>query len=131
MARLIDASDGIVGVEVSPAFRGRFTVKCSHGWRSTKYKADDIEHIEAIEEDQYRSLGTAAAGAVIGGILTGGLGLLAGAAFGGRRKNTVTVFVKFNDGCHVAFEETKKPNVMVLSKEITRRASQAMADGIE
>ncbi|MBL1438335.1 MAG: hypothetical protein COB08_019325 [Rhodobacteraceae bacterium] len=127
MASLIDASEGIDGVEVSPAFRGRFVVKCSRGWKSTKYKADDIEHIEIIDEDQYRSLGATAAGAIIGGLLTGGIGLLAGAAFGGRRKNTISVFIKFTDGNHVAFTETKKPNFMVLSHEIKVRSVKKLA----
>jgi hypothetical protein len=40
----------------------------------------------SVDQERYRSGGKAAAGAIIGGVLTGGLGLLAGAAIGGRRR---------------------------------------------
>jgi hypothetical protein len=45
-----------------------------------------------------RSGGKAAAGAIIGGVLTGGLGLLAGAAIGGRKKDASTAIITFEDG---------------------------------
>lgn len=71
-----------------------------------KYGEKDIEDIQEIDVEKYRNLGTAVAGAVIGGILTGGIGLLAGAAFGGRKKSTGTYFIKLKDGNHVAFQAT-------------------------
>jgi|GEM_PF-7091705 len=46
---------------------------------------DDILEI-GYGKEAYRSGGKAAAGAIIGGFLTGGLGLIAGAAIGGRRR---------------------------------------------
>ncbi len=46
----------------------------------------DIVNLE-LDRASKRSAGKAAAGAIIGGVLTGGLGLLAGAAIGGRRKD--------------------------------------------
>jgi hypothetical protein len=41
--------------------------------------------------DEGRSLGRAAVGAVAGAMLTGGLGAVAGAAFGGRKKHSVVL----------------------------------------
>jgi hypothetical protein len=45
------------------------------------------------EENETRSAGKAAAGAIVGGLLTGGIGLLAGAAVGGRKKDKSTAVV--------------------------------------
>ncbi|MBC1887982.1 hypothetical protein HCA63_06410 [Listeria booriae] len=39
-------------------------------------------------QDSSRSVGKAATGAVVGGILTGGIGAIAGGALGGRKKDT-------------------------------------------
>lgn len=44
-----------------------------------------------------RSGGKAAAGAIVGGVLTGGLGAIAGAAIGGRRKDDSTATLDFMD----------------------------------
>jgi hypothetical protein len=41
--------------------------------------------------DEGRSLGGAALGAVAGGVLTGGLGVIAGAALGGRKKHSIVL----------------------------------------
>ncbi len=121
MARLIDASDNIVAVRVGPSFKAAFFIECAHGWKQTTYYPKDISRFELIDEEQFRSAGKAVAGAAIGGVLTGGVGLLAGAAFGGRRRKTATVFVEFNDGAFVAFEETKGANAKLLLQEIERR----------
>lgn len=69
-----------------------------------RYYESDIEEIHEIDAKIYRNGGTAVAGAVIGGVLTGGIGLLAGAAFGGRRKTQGTYFIRLKNGEHVAFE---------------------------
>lgn len=53
---------------------------------------DEIISID-LEDKQTRSLGKAAAGAIIGGILTGGIGLLAGGAIGGSKKNLSNIFI--------------------------------------
>ncbi len=45
-----------------------------------------------------RSAGKAAVGAVVGGVLTGGIGLLAGAALGGRKKDVSCAIVGIKDG---------------------------------
>lgn len=49
------------------------------------------EHIKTHE----RSAGKAAAGAIVGGVLTGGVGAIAGAAIGGRKKDTSTAMLRF------------------------------------
>lgn len=56
---------------------------------------EDIIDI-SIDEKGKRSAGKAAAGAIIGGALTGGIGLLAGAALGGRKKNVSKIFLTIN-----------------------------------
>lgn len=56
--------------------------------------------IEGIEWDykEGRSAGKAAAGAIIGGALTGGVGLIAGAAIGGKKNDVSTAMIYFADG---------------------------------
>lgn len=49
------------------------------------------------EEKHTRSAGKAAAGAIIGGVLTGGVGAIAGAAIGGRKKEDSTFWMDFAD----------------------------------
>lgn len=44
-----------------------------------------------------RSGGKAAAGAVVGGLLTGGIGALAGAAIGGRKRDDSTIILTVQD----------------------------------
>ncbi|MNC06609.1 hypothetical protein D3C75_541260 [compost metagenome] len=56
--------------------------------------------VTAIEWDEkgQRSAGKAAAGAIIGGALTGGVGLIAGAAIGGKQKDNSVAIVTCTDG---------------------------------
>lgn len=58
-----------------------------------------IMTIKAIEwsEKGKRSVGKAAAGAIIGGAMTGGLGLIAGAAIGGRKKDDSIIAILINE----------------------------------
>ena len=49
------------------------------------------------EEKGERSVGKAAAGAIIGGVLTGGVGAIAGAALGGRKKDSSTAAITVKD----------------------------------
>lgn len=44
-----------------------------------------------------RSAGKAATGAIVGGLLTGGVGAIAGAAIGGRKKDSSTFYLDFMD----------------------------------
>jgi len=49
------------------------------------------------EEKETRSAGKAAAGAIAGGFLTGGWGLLAGAALGGRKQDNSTAVLELEE----------------------------------
>lgn len=66
-------------------------------WESKKVLISyaDITGLQTDEQKE-RSLGKAATGAIIGGLLTGGIGLLAGAAIGGRSKNKSCLYVGYN-----------------------------------
>jgi hypothetical protein len=59
-------------------------------------KPDDIIEI-GLNQDTFRSAGKAAAGAIVGGLLTGGIGLIAGAAIGGKRRkeNQLHLIIKY------------------------------------
>lgn len=59
-------------------------------------KADIIN--VSLDKASKRSLGKAAAGAIVGGVLTGGLGLLAGAALGGRKKDDSVIVITIKYG---------------------------------
>ncbi|MGN0236761.1 MAG: hypothetical protein ACI4AK_01535 [Lepagella sp.] len=58
----------------------------------------DKEQIVAIstERSGQRSVGKTAAGAIVGGVLTGGIGLIVGGALGARKKDTSELFVTYN-----------------------------------
>lgn len=61
----------------------------------------DIQGL-TMQKGYKRSVGKAAAGAIIGGVLTGGVGAIAGAAIGGRsRDNSVIVLTVDFDGMSV------------------------------
>lgn len=119
MSRFIDSSiDGVNGCKLSLTMRGQLKIELPYGWKSHIYTQKQIVAVTPIDEDKYRSAGGAAAGAIIGGVLTGGIGLLAGAALGGRRRQTSSYLVTFDDGHHIAFEESKKANLKPLIKLI-------------
>lgn len=61
---------------------------------STEYQVTTIEW----EEKHTRSAGKAAAGAIVGGLLTGGIGAIAGAAIGGRKKDQSTAVIETAEG---------------------------------
>jgi len=54
-----------------------------------------------LEQSDTRSLGKAAAGAIVGGVLTGGIGAVAGAAIGGRKKDNSVIVMKVKYGVSV------------------------------
>lgn len=64
---------------------------------SVKLKAEDILGM-SFEEKSKRSVGKTAAGAIIGGVLTGGIGLLVGGALGAMRKDISNLFITVNVG---------------------------------
>jgi len=117
MTRLIDCSiDGVIDCELSFSWSGQLKISLPYGWKSHVYTQKQIDTVTPIDEDKYRSAGGAAVGAIIGGVLTGGIGLLAGAALGGRRKQRSSYLVTFDDGHHVAFEEAKKDKLKPLNQ---------------
>jgi len=61
-------------------------------YKEIEIPIDKIVHI-GFEEKKKRSAGKTAAGAVVGGILTGGIGLLAGAAIGGKRRDDSNLYI--------------------------------------
>jgi len=67
----------------------------SFGKKLIILKPEDVSELSFSQESS-QSLGSAAKGALIGGLLTGGIGLLAGAAIGGRKKNENKIIFKAN-----------------------------------
>jgi len=57
-------------------------------------KSEDIIDI-SLEEKSSRSVGKTATGAIVGGLLTGGIGLIAGAAIGASKKNQSMLYISF------------------------------------
>ena len=55
-------------------------------------KGEEISNI-SFDEKSKRSVGKAAAGAIIGGVLTGGIGLLIGGALGAHKKDISNLFI--------------------------------------
>lgn len=81
---------------------------------------EDIIEI-GLNSETYRSAGKAAAGAIVGGILTGGIGLLAGAALGGRRKkdNELTLVIEYEkEACYIELKSSK--SIPKLYQEIRK-----------
>ena len=58
---------------------------------------ENIDEITEVTEDNAVNFSGAAGWAIVGGLLTGGVGILAGALLGGRGKST-TFAIKFKDG---------------------------------
>lgn len=65
------------------------------GWDGIpkKYKLLGVEW----SYDTKRNAGAAAAGAILGGVLTGGIGAIAGAAIGGRKRDNSTAILHIED----------------------------------
>lgn len=66
--------------------------------------------------------------------MTGGIGLLAGAAIGGRRKYSSSFLVVFNDKKFVAFDESRKDMIKrikaLLSKQkVSSRVKALQSEG--
>lgn len=111
MGKVIDSSFGAVVAATKFGMFSGVKLQFILGLRSKKYPVKQIVSIEELDAETYRSGGAAALGAVVGGVLTGGIGLIAGAAIGGRRRTVATYLVRFDDGHYAAFEEAnKKPS---------------------
>ena len=64
------------------------------GSESFRIQKDEILVI-SNEKSGHRSVGKTAAGAIVGGVLTGGIGLIVGGALGARKQDTSEVFVTY------------------------------------
>ncbi|HAR53357.1 MAG TPA: hypothetical protein DCS45_15995 [Roseovarius nubinhibens] len=109
MTKIIDHSFGKGQPALSTSMMGRVRIKVITGFfGSSKLGEEDFVSVSEIDEDKYRSAGGAAAGAIIGGVLTGGIGFLAGAAIGGRRRTESSYLIVLKDGGHVALRTKDK-----------------------
>lgn len=86
-----------------------------------EYKSNFIDKIHELNSDIYRNAGGAAAGAIVGGVLTGGVGLLAGAAYGGRRRKKAAYLIEFTDGRFIAFETSTNSEIESLDGLINKK----------
>jgi hypothetical protein len=80
----LDASIQDTGVRVHHVRNG--TLRDTHVEHFLSFAGANVTRF-----DEGRSIGSAAVGAVVGGVLTGGLGALAGAALGGRKRHSVVL----------------------------------------
>ena len=108
-------------------------------WKNFSIPASDIVEI-GLNQETYRSAGKAAAGAIVGGVLTGGIGLLAGAALGGKRRkdNEMTLVVDYQGTeCNIELKSSKTiPNLYQEIKKIfkepkTETAQLSQADELQ
>jgi hypothetical protein len=128
---VLDSSYTNARLSIETAWLKGLTFKISASEAAKSYTQSDVAEIVAIDEETYRSGGKAVLGAIVGGVLTGGIGLLAGAAFGGRRKSEGSYIVKFRDGNYIAFSETNsKLAKLIKAIEISHRA-KAMGSGMK
>lgn len=82
----------------------------------------EIETAEIITEDNKVNFMGAAGWGIVGGLLTGGVGLLAGAILGGRGKETFCA-VRFKDGTQLVVSGSPKHVVTLLSIGKSTRSS--------
>lgn len=78
----------------------------------------------SLDQQKYRSAGGAATGAIVGGLLTGGIGLLAGAAMGGKRRteNYLTLVVSHKDRNYEVHFKPGRTTQQVYSELVTLSA---------
>jgi len=110
----------VTALKVERGWTGGLRFVLGLGWRWRSRPASDLEDLAVVDADAWRSAGAAAAGAIIGGVLTGGIGLLAGAALGGRRRNAGVYVARFADGLTIAFEERDSRVARALDAEAAR-----------
>lgn len=120
MSQIIDTSLPAGNLAATASF-GRLSFAIFSGLKTkVKYAEGDIASVQALDEETYRNGGKAVAGALIGGVLTGGIGLLAGAAIGGRRRKEGLYLVTFKDGHHLAFKTNDKAIVAKMQGFVVR-----------
>ena len=104
-----------------------FKILVGFSSKKVTLKSDDIIEV-GLNQESFRSGGKAAAGAVIGGILTGGIGLLAGAAMGGRRRkeNQLHLVVNYmGTDCDIVITPSKNiPTIYAELKKLMGKQSK-------
>lgn len=123
---IIETSFDTGSVDISSTFVSTLLIKAKKNGREVSYDGKNLASVETIDEDVYRSGGRAVVGAIVGGVLTGGIGLLAGAAFGGRRRVLGCYLLTLDNGEHIAFRENRKKVVKILNEHSARLRIAAM-----
>lgn len=133
LAQVIDSSLGDCAVSTSIGMFAGVKLRFQVGWKTRKYVQKQMVSVEEIDRETFRSAGGAAVGAIVGGVLTGGIGLIAGAAFGGRQRKNASYLIRFNDGEHAAIEVSDRNVITVLGhlaqKQEVRRQVGASTSG--
>jgi hypothetical protein len=95
------------------------------------FQDNDIIEV-GLNQEKYRSSGKAAAGAIVGGVLTGGIGLLAGAALGGKRRteNQLHLILNFQ-GKEVLVSIKPSKNIPKIYEELKNLMNRADKKQIE
>jgi hypothetical protein len=78
----------------------------------------------SFDENYKRSAGKTAAGAIIGGIATGGIGLLVGGALGAKRKKDHTLYITYKTGSFEAQASFKGANIMGFYNDLVSSISK-------
>ena len=91
------------------------------------YREGDIAKVSIVSEDSYRNGGKAAIGGIVGGVFTGGIGLVLGAAFFGRRRQEGIYIAITHDGHNVVFKTNDK-NVMTRMQIIAAKIDTNLSD---
>lgn len=85
------------------------------GWNNEiKINKFTVAQYEVIDEESRKSATSAVGRAFVGGVLLGGVGLLAGLS--ARRKGIYTVAIEFNDGKKSLIEIDEKKYKLLLKK---------------
>lgn len=125
MTKIIEVSDGLENIKLKTSWMHGYCFQYVElsGWgtKTTTYTPDDVDEVQEVTEENYRSLGTTAAWAVGAGLLTGGIGFIAGAAFGGRKKKSATYLVRFSDGKSVAFHQKHGSALKAFQKALLKK----------
>ena len=122
MAKVIDSSYENCAVSTGLGMIAGVKLTIQVGWKAHKYVQKQFVSVEEIDAEVFRSGGKAAVGAIVGGVLTGGIGLIAGAAIGGRKRRTASYLIQFDDGQYIAFEDNDKNVIKVLDQISQKQA---------
>jgi hypothetical protein len=82
--------------------------------KNASHKAVAIEEIDS--EEQYRNLGSTLGWGLAAGVLTGGVGLLLGAAWGARKRGHVLYVVTLSDETKAIIEVTTPKEIRAVKK---------------